>query len=234
MRVLIIEDTVSLSNAISEVFTNNNYDVDCAYDGKEGYEDAACGIYDLVVLDLMLPKMDGYKVLRMLRQNGVDVPVLILSAKSELQDKIEGFTEGADDYITKPFEMEELLMRARAILRRRHNPGGDRLFFADIRLDQSKCEITNIRTQKTMQITGKEMQVLERFLCNPNCILGKDQITEKVWGYDSSAEYNNVEVYISFLRKKLKFLQAHAQIRTIRGIGYLLEEIDLGGDIGND
>lgn len=113
MRVLIIEDTVSLSNTISEAFKTNNYDVDCAYDGKEGYEDAACGIYDLVVLDLMLPKMDGYKVLRMLRQNGVDVPVLILSAKSELQDKIEGFTEGADDYLTKPFEMEELLIRAR-------------------------------------------------------------------------------------------------------------------------
>lgn len=122
----------------------------------------------------------------------------------------------------------------RAILRRRHNPGGDRLFFADVRLDISKCEIANVRTQKTMQITGKEMQVLERFLCNPNCILGKDQITEKVWGYDSSAEYNNVEVYISFLRKKLKFLQTHVQIRTVRGIGYLLEEIDLKGNTGND
>ena len=231
MRVLVIEDMVSLSNAVSEAFIKNHYDVDCAYDGEEGYEDAASGIYDLVVLDLMLPKMDGYNILRRLRQNGVDVPVLILSAKSELQDKIEGFTEGADDYITKPFEMEELLIRARAILRRRHNPGGDRLFFADVQLDMSKCEISNVRTQKTMPITGKEMQVLERFLCNPNCILGKEQIAEKVWGYDSSAEYNNVEVYISFLRRKLKFLQTHIQIRTVRGIGYVLEQTDWKGNV---
>lgn len=225
MRILVIEDAIRLADSILEVLEKNRYDADCAYDGNTGYEYALSGIYDFIILDIMLPEMNGYQVLKKLRLSGIDVPVLILSAKSSLQDKIDGFIEGADDYVTKPFEMEELLVRIRAILRRHHNPGGDRLLLSDMQLDMAKCMLSNMETDRTMQISGKEMQILERFLCNPNCILSKEQIAEKVWGYDSSAEYNNVEVYISFLRRKMKFLQVHVRIRTVRGMGYLIEEI---------
>lgn len=224
MQILIIEDAVCLADTIAEALTKNNYGAEIVHDGINGYECASSGIYDLVILDIMLPGMNGYEVLRKLRQERVDVPVLVLSAKSELQDKVDGFAEGADDYVTKPFEIKELLLRIRAILRRRNNPGGDTLTFGDLQLDTARCAISNIRLGKTMQISGKEMKLMEWFLCNPRCALGKEQITEKVWGYDSDAEYNNVEVYISFLRKKLKFLQVTVKIRTIRGIGYLLEE----------
>lgn len=224
MQILIIEDAVSLADTIAEVLVKNNYGVDIAYDGKSGYESAVSGIYDMVILDIMLPEMNGYEVLRRLRRERMDVPVLVLSAKSELQDKVDGFVEGADDYVTKPFEIQELLLRIRAILRRRHNPGGDILSFGDLQMDTARCVISNAVLGKTMQISGKEMKLLEWFLCNPNCVLGKELITEKVWGYDTGAEYNNVEVYISFLRKKLMFLQVRVRIRTVRGIGYLLEE----------
>lgn len=224
MQILIIEDAAYLADTIAEALVKNGYGVDVAHDGKYGYESAASGIYDMVILDIMLPKMNGYEVLRRLRQEHIDVPVLVLSAKSELQDKVDGFVEGADDYVTKPFEIQELLLRIRVILRRRHNPGGDMLSFGDLQMDTARCIISNAGKGKTMQISGKEMKLMEWFLCNPNCVLGKELITEKVWGYDSDAEYNNVEVYISFLRKKLKFLQVRVKIRTVRGIGYLLEE----------
>lgn len=224
MRILLVEDSINLADTIKEALTKNSYDVDVVHDGVSGYAHASSGIYDIVILDLILPKQDGYEVLRNLRKNHIDVPVLILSAKSTLQDKLDGFIEGADDYVTKPFEIAELLLRIRAILRRRHNPGGDILSFGELQLDMAKCEIMNSKTQKAMQISGKEQLLLEQFLCNPKCVLSKEQITTKVWGYDSSAEYNQVEVYISFLRKKIEFLQVHVKIRTIRGAGYILEE----------
>lgn len=225
MRVLVVEDAVRLAETIEDALKHNGYDVDAVHSGTDGYDYAVSGIYDIVILDLMLPGMNGYEVLRKLRKNRVEVPVLILSAKSQLQDKIDGFTEGADDYVTKPFEMEELLLRIRAILHRRQGAGGDRLAAADLGLDLAKGLVINENTQKALQMSKKEMQILERFLCNPGRILSKEELAEKVWGYESSAEYNQVEVYISFLRKKLTFLQVHVKIRTVRGIGYVLEEM---------
>lgn len=225
MRILVVEDTVRLAETIAEALEHSGYDVDVVHDGRDGYEYAASEIYDIVILDLMLPGMDGYEVLRKLRQERMNVPVLILSAKSQLQDKIDGFTEGADDYVTKPFEMEELLFRIRAILHRRQGIGGNMLVFGDLGLDVGKSVMRNEHAQKKLQLSKKELQILERFLCNPGRILSKEELTEKVWGYESCAEYNQVEVYISFLRKKLAFLQVHVKIRTVRGIGYVLEEV---------
>lgn len=188
-----IEDSIRLSDTIAEALQKENYQVDIANDGQTGYEYAATDIYDIVILDLMLPKMKGYDVLSTLRQNGHTVPVLILSAKTELDDKLQGFTAGAD------------------------------LIVGNLSLDSSTCTAKNIRTGKEMQITGKEMQLLEFFMNNCNQVLEKEQITTKIWGFDSNVEYNNVEVYVSFLRRKFNHLQVDVTIRTIRGIGYIME-----------
>lgn len=223
MKVLVIEDSIRLSDTIAEALQKENYQVDIANDGQTGYEYAATDIYDIVILDLMLPKMNGYDVLSTLRQNGHTVPVLILSAKTELDDKLQGFTAGADDYVTKPFEIRELLMRIQAISRRHNKQDFTDLIVGNLSLDSSTCTAKNIRTGKEMQITGKEMQLLEFFMNNCNQVLEKEQITTKIWGFDSNAEYNNVEVYVSFLRRKFKHLQVDVTIRTIRGIGYIME-----------
>lgn len=224
MRILVVEDSVRLADTLAEALTKENYTVDIAYDGKSGYEHAMSGIYDLMILDLMLPKMNGYEVLKTLRGDGQEVPVLILSAKNELEDKIQGFTVGADDYVTKPFEIQELLMRIQAICRRRGMQEIVALQSENLSLDNTTCEICNTDTGKIMKIAGKEMQLLELFLVNKNQVLEKEQIATKIWGYESDAEYNNVEVYVSFLRRKFKYLNVNINIRAVRGVGYILEE----------
>ena len=171
----------------------------------------------------MLPKMNGYEVLSSLRKDGNDVPVLILSARTELDDKIQGFTVGADDYVTKPFEIQELLMRIQAISRRRIHHDILRPHAGNLSFDSNTCEISNTSTGKSMKISGKEMQLCEFLLINQNQVLEKEQIATKIWGYDSNAEYNNVEVYISFLRRKFHHLQVNVTIRAVRGVGYILE-----------
>lgn len=228
MRILVIEDSVRLADTIADALRNENYLVDIANDGLQGYEDAASGIYDMVILDLMLPKMNGYEVLSTLRSEGNNIPVLILSARAELDDKIQGFRVGADDYVTKPFEIEELIMRIQAITRRRVPQDIDMqlLRAGDLTFDSNTCEISNINTGKSMKISGKEMQLLEFLLINQNQVLEKEQIATKIWGYDSNAEYNNVEVYISFLRRKFQHLQVNTRIRAVRGVGYILEAAD--------
>ena len=178
---------------------------------------------DVLALDLMLPKMNGYEVLSSLRKDGNDVPVLILSARTELDDKIQGFTVGADDYVTKPFEIQELLMRIQAISRRRIHQDILRPHAGNLSFDSNTCEISNTSTGKSMKISGKEMQLCEFLLINQNQVLEKEQIATKIWGYDSNAEYNNVEVYISFLRRKFHHLQVNVTIRAVRGVGYILE-----------
>lgn len=188
-----IEDSIRLSDTIAEALQKENYQVDIANDGQTGYD-----------------------VLSTLRQNGHTVPVLILSAKTELDDKLQGFTACADDYVTKPFEIRELLMRIQAISRRHNKQDFTDLIVGNLSLDSSTCTAKNIRT-------GKEMQLLEFFMNNCNQVLEKEQITTKIWGFDSNAEYNNVEVYVSFLRRKFKHLQVDVTIRTIRGIGYIME-----------
>jgi DNA-binding response OmpR family regulator len=226
MRILVVEDSMRLADTLSEALSKANYQVDIAADGKSGYEQGLSGIYDLLILDLMLPKMSGYEVLGELRRNGCQVPVIILSAKSELEDKVQGFTVGADDYVTKPFEIRELLMRIQAVLRRRTAQGKEYLSAGNLALDQDAAEMKNIENGKSIQIAAKEMYLLEMFLLNQNQVLEKEQITTKIWGYDSNAEYNNVEVYVSFLRKKLKYLRVNVRIRAVRGIGYIMEVQD--------
>lgn len=223
MRILVIEDSVRLTDTIADALRDENYMVDIANDGLQGYEDAATGIYDMLILDLMLPKMNGYEVLSTLRNEGNDVPVLILSARTELDDKIQGFSIGADDYVTKPFEIQELLMRIQAINRRRIQQNVNELRAGNLVFNNNICEISNAVTGKTMKISGKELQLCEFLLINQNQVLEKEQIATKIWGYDSNAEYNNVEVYISFLRRKFHHLQVDVNIRAVRGVGYILE-----------
>lgn len=226
LRILVVEDSERLADTLAEALTRAHYTVDVAHDGKAGYEHAISGIYDIVILDLMLPKMNGYQVLEAVRREGQEVPVLILSAKNELEDKIQGFRAGADDYVTKPFEIQELLMRIQAICRRRGNQDIIALRAGNLSLDTTACEISNTDTGKAMKLAGKELQLMDFFLRNANQVLEKEQIATKIWGYESDAEYNNVEVYVSFLRRKLKYLHVDVRIRTVRGIGYLLEEGD--------
>ena len=225
MRILVVEDNLRLADTLADALRAENYMVDIANDGLQGYEDAASGIYDILILDLMLPKMNGYEVLSSLRSDGNHIPVLILSARAELDDKVQGFRVGADDYVTKPFEIEELIMRIQAITRRRISQDIDMQFLraGDLAFDNNTCEISNINTGKSMKISGKEMQLCEFLLINQNQILEKEQIATKIWGYDSNAEYNNVEVYISFLRRKFQHLQVNTRIRAVRGVGYILE-----------
>ncbi len=225
MRILVVEDNLRLADTLADALRAENYMVDIANDGLQGYEDAASDIYDILILDLMLPKMNGYEVLSSLRSDGNHIPVLILSARSELDDKLQGFRVGADDYVTKPFEIEELIMRIQAITRRRISQDIDMQFLraGDLAFDNNTCEISNINTGKSMKISGKEMQLCEFLLINQNQVLEKEQIATKIWGYDSNAEYNNVEVYISFLRRKFQHLQVNTRIRAVRGVGYILE-----------
>ena len=225
MRILVVEDNLRLADTLADALRAENYMVDIANDGLQGYEDAASGIYDILILDLMLPKMNGYEVLSSLRSDGNHIPVLILSARSELDDKLQGFRVGADDYVTKPFEIEELIMRIQAITRRRISQDIDMQFLraGDLAFDNNTCEISNINTGKSMKVSGKEMQLCEFLLINQNQVLEKEQIATKIWGYDANAEYNNVEVYISFLRRKFQHLQVNTRIRAVRGVGYILE-----------
>lgn len=223
MRILIIEDNVRLADNIAESLRDENYIADIAYDGLSGFDQASSGIYDIIILDLMLPKMNGYELLAALRAEGNHVPVLILSALTQLNDKVQGFQAGADDYVTKPFEIQELLMRIQAITRRQAHEYTNQPGIANLVFDHSTGEISNTDTGKSIKISGKEMQLCELLLLNQNQILEKEQIATKIWGYDSNAEYNNVEVYISFLRRKLHHLQVNVNIRAVRGIGYILE-----------
>ena len=225
-RILIVEDEVAIADLEKDYLELSGFEVEIENDGTKGLERALHEEFDLFILDLMLPKMNGYEVLSALRRDGDNVPVLILSAKTEIDDKIQGFTTGADDYMTKPFEIRELLMRIQAISRRSHHQDTSHPVVGNLSYDPATCEICNTQTQKSVQVSGKEMQLLEFFMNNCNQILEKNQITTKIWGFDSNAEYNNVEVYVSFLRRKFHHLQVNVTIRAIRGIGYIMEVSD--------
>ena len=223
MRILIVEDSYSLADTLQTALKNENYIVDAVFDGSDGYEYGRTGIYDIIILDLMLPKMDGYQVIKKLKDEKVYTPILILSAKSELDDKVKGFEVGADDYLTKPFEIKELIMRVNAIVKRNYNLQSQNLTCNNMSLDLKSCKMINTDTGKSIRISGKELQLLEMLLYNQRQVLTKEQITEKIWGYESNAEYNNVEVYISSIRRKLKQLNCNCTINSIRGVGYSLE-----------
>lgn len=226
MRILIIEDEQNLADIIAERLKKEQYLTDVAYDGKRGYEQALTGIYDGIILDVMLPYMDGFTVLSKLRSEQVATPILMLTAKAEVDDKVEGLDLGADDYLTKPFEMKELLARVRALCRRRGELDQQILTYGDIRLHLGKPEVTCLANGESMNLGAKEYLLMEYFMRNESQIMTRDQITEKIWGYDNESEYNNVEVYISFLRKKMKAIGAKTQIKAVRGLGYHLEKND--------
>jgi DNA-binding response OmpR family regulator len=223
VRILVVEDSVRLADTLAEALTMENYMVDVARDGDVGCEQIMSGIYDLVILDLMLPKKNGYEVLAEVRREGQTVPVIILTAKNELEDKLQGFSAGADDYVTKPFEIKELLMRVQAVARRYEGQELTGLQLGNLCLNYLTAEIRNLDTGKSMQIAGKELQLMELFLCNAGQVLEKEQIATKIWGYESEAEYNHVEVYVSFLRKKMRYLKVNVSIRVVRGVGYIME-----------
>lgn len=223
MRILIAEDEIHLAEALSQILKKQHYAVDVVHDGRAALDYAQSGIYDLLLLDIMMPELDGMTVLRKLRGDGVSTPVILLTAKGELQDKVAGLDYGADDYIAKPFATEELLARIRAALRRKGEViPEDGLAFGDIELNTAQLKVTV--KGKELKLNMKECALLELLITRKQAVTSKEQIIEKLWGFDSEAEYNNVEVYISFLRKKLVFLQSEVKIHTIRGVGYVLEE----------
>ncbi|CAM4212908.1 response regulator transcription factor [Saccharibacillus endophyticus] len=223
MRILIVEDELHLAEALSQILKKNNYSVDVVHDGEDGLDYALSGIYDLLLLDIMLPGMDGISILKTVRSKGMAVPVILLTAKGEIPDKIAGLDHGADDYVAKPFSSDELLARIRAAMRRKGEVmPEDALKFGDLELNATNPKLT-VRG-KEIKLNPKESELLELLIVRKQAVTSKEQIIEKLWGFDSEAEHNNVEVYISFLRKKLNFLGSETRITTIRSVGYVLEE----------
>ncbi|MHA6531732.1 response regulator transcription factor [Paenibacillus sp. BAC0078] len=222
MRILIVEDEVHLAEALSQILKKMNYSVDAVHDGRSGLDYAQSGIYDLLLLDIMMPEMDGITVLKKLRSEGVSTPVIMLTAKGEISDMVTGLDYGADDYIAKPFSSEELLARIRAALRRKGEViPDDTLKLRDIELNTANLKLSV--KGKEIKLNLKENELLELLILRKQAVTSKEQIIEKLWGFDSEAEHNNVEVYISFLRKKLTFLNSEVRINTIRNVGYVLE-----------
>lgn len=225
MKILIIEDEYSLADAIAETLKKESFDVKIITDGEEGENEALTNIYDLILLDIMLPNKDGFQILKNLKSEKINTPIIILTAKSEIYDKLNGLENGADDYITKPFHMRELVARIKNILKRKSNiEDTNYLEYGDIKLDLKAGRI--ICNNNKIMINGKELDLLETLLLNKTQVINRETLANKIWGYNSDTEYNNVEVYISFLRKKLKLLKSNVKIKTIRGIGYKLEVED--------
>ncbi len=223
MRILLAEDERSLSRAVVALLEKSNYSADAVYDGEEALAYLEAGNYDGVILDIMMPKMDGLEVLRRLREQGNPVPVLLLTAKSEVEDKVTGLDTGANDYLTKPFSTAELMARIRAMTR--SQTGGQvtsRLTFGNITLDQTTFELSS--SAGSFRLANREYQMMELLLRNPRQLIPTERFLERIWGYDSDVELNVVWVYISYLRKKLSALQANIQIKATRNVGYSLEE----------
>ncbi|MBR1422767.1 MAG: response regulator transcription factor [Ruminococcus sp.] len=222
MRLLLAEDEKELSRALVAILKHNNYSVDAVYDGLDAYSWAKAENYDGIILDIMMPKMDGIEVLKKIRSEGVDVPVLLLTAKSDVDDRITGLDSGADDYLTKPFAMGELLARIRAMTRRKTELSSNTLEFGNITLSRENFELTG--PDGVQRLGNKEYQMLETMMMNPKRLISTERFMEKIWGYDSDAEINVVWVYISYLRKKLTAVGANVVIKASRGMGYSLEE----------
>lgn len=221
MRILVVEDEKSLSRVLIKILEKNHYACESVYDGIEALEYLESGNFDVVLLDVMLPKLDGISVLKIMREKQDTTPVLILSAKGEIDDKVDGLDAGANYYLTKPFETRELLATLRAITRST-NATSTKLSFGNITLDRSTFELSS--QNKTFRLTNKEFQMMEMLMRYPHQILSINQFQERIWGYDSEVETQVVWVYISYLRKKLNALHANIQIKASRNIGYYLEE----------
>ncbi|WP_235070254.1 response regulator transcription factor [Turicibacter sp. TJ11] len=221
MRILLVEDEVRLADVIGQIMKSQKYTVDIFNDGDSGLDYGLSGIYDLIILDVMLPKRNGFDILKELRHHKITTPVLFLTAKDEISDKVYGLDLGADDYLTKPFATEELLARVRALLRRQGDVvTDDCVHYEETELNLSTHELRC--QEKKVQLGLKEFNILSCLMHHGNQIVTKELLIEKVWGYDAEVDYNNVEVYISFLRKKLQFINSSVKIKTVRGVGYCL------------
>lgn len=221
MNVLIIEDEIRLADSLRQIMKNQKYSCDTVHNGQDGLDYALSDIYDVIILDIMLPALDGFEVLKGIRKKGIKTPVILLTARDDLEYKVKGLDVGADDYITKPFFAEELLARVRAVTRRQGEVILDELKFGDLVLNLNNYSL--YCGEKSIHLGFKEFEILRILLSSPKSIVPKEELLTKVWGYDSDAEDNNVEVYISFIRKKLIYLGSDVSITTIRRIGYHLE-----------
>lgn len=222
MRILVVEDEKRLAETIADIIEESGDTVDIQNDGEEGFYDASSGIYDAIVLDVMLPGMNGFDILKQLREEGISTPVLMLTARTELVDRVQGLNLGADYYLTKPFENEELVATLHAIMRRKTDFVPENVTFGDLTLSPSSCEMTC--GAKSIKLNAKEFELMRYLMINGKNILSKETLINKIWGYDSDAGDNNVEAYISFLRKKLTALKSRVSIAVVRKVGYHLDE----------
>lgn len=222
MRLLLVEDEKRMAQALCEILRLEKYDVDHFANGCDGMTAIESDVYDVVILDVMLPGMNGFEIAKQARKKGIRTPILMLTAKAELDDKVNGLDSGADDYLTKPFMSKELLARLRALCRRTVNTADGTLRFADIVLDESTCTLSCTTTAQSVRLSEKEYHILAYLIANQGHILTREQLAVKIWGYENDAEYNNVEVYMSFTRKKMNFVGAKTEIKAVRGVGYEL------------
>lgn len=227
MRLLLVEDEERMAQALCELLRLEKYEVDHFEDGISGLEAIESDIYDIIILDVMLPGLNGFEIVKRARKAGIRTPILMLTARAELDDKVKGLDSGADDYLTKPFMTKELLARLRALTRRTINTPDGTLKYEDIELDTSSAALTCVTNNQTVRLSEKECRILEYLIANQNQILTREQLAVKIWGVENEAEYNNVEVYMSFTRKKLNFVGAKTEIKAVRGIGYELRYEDV-------
>lgn len=223
LRILLAEDERALSKALVKIFEINNYSADAVYNGEDALAYLESDNYDVLVLDVMMPQIDGIEVLKRIRAKGNNIPVLVLTAKAEVDDKVLGLDSGANDYLTKPFDTKELLARIRTITRSRSSYDSS-LKFGNITLNRATFELSS--DTKSYRLANKEFQMIEMFMSNPRQLISVERFMEKIWGFDSEAEINVVWVYVSYLRKKLKALNANVYIKASRNAGYTLEEIN--------
>ncbi len=227
MRILLAEDEKRMARALVELLKQEKYDVDHMEDGDSALMALESGIYDIAVLDVMMPEMNGFEVARRARNNGIKTPILMLTAKSQLDDKVEGLDSGADDYLTKPFQTKELLARIRALGRRSSSFQEDILKYGDLTIDKATAMLNCDTTGQNVRLSEKELRILEYMFNNNGQIMTREQFAVKIWGFESETEYNNVEVYMSFTRKKLAFVGSKVEIKAVRGLGYELREKDV-------
>lgn len=227
MKLLLAEDEKRMAKAMCELLALEKYDVTHFADGESALSAGLTGLYDVIVLDVMMPQLSGFEVAKRLRKNGIKTPILMLTAKSDIDDKVTGLDSGADDYLTKPFNTKELLARLRALCRRSADTDDNSLHFGDISLDLGTAMLSCVTNGQSVRLGDKEFRIMEYMLKNCKQILSREQLALKIWGYDNEAEYNNVEVYMSFTRKKLNFIGAKTEIKAVRGIGYELRYKDV-------
>ena len=226
MKILIIEDEYNLADAIASMLKSKKYSVEIKTNGEDGLDEALTDIYDLIILDVMLPYKNGFEILKELKEENISSKILMLTAKNTIDDKMIGFNNGADDYLTKPFHMEELMARVNVQLRKSNTVSSDSMTLGDIVLNIKSMELSNIDESHKVKIIGKEFQLLELFINNPNRVMEKEQLFTKIWGYDTECDINTLEAYISFIRKKLKLIKSKINLKAIRNMGYVLEVPD--------